>query len=364
MADTRSPHAQGWIEGLKDCGVETLVFPTLAGHANAIGSSSRSTLSRIKARTPASIGNLALTGEALLKSQGRLRELDAAISAAKPDIIHGLRVPYEGLLAISAARRANIASTVSVWGVDFTYQAAVDPALRAWMRRLLPYVDGVHVDEPADIGRARKYGAATPVTLVAAGNFGLQLSIDAGQKEDLILAPRGFNERMDNELMIKGLSLFIHRKKFQGRVIFLNSGENSVISELSKAHPGVKIEARGWVPLATFRDLTSRARVVLSPAVVDGMPISVLEAIVRRAIPVTYDLPQFVRLAQSGAELVIVPVNSSADGYAQGLDQAWSRSFSNGRSVVLPEEYDRRVNGVRVKKFYNDALATRRARTA
>lgn len=356
VADTRSPHAEGWIAGVREAGHEVAVFPTFDGVANALTESRRSSMSSVKQQLPAWLGAVVLTLEALTKLPARKRELRRLLTDFRPDLVHGLRIPYEGLSAIAGAKSCGLPLVVSVWGIDFSRQAAVDPLLRSWMRRALPHLDGVHVDEEPDLARAAQFGARPRATLVAAANFGMRPRADLPQKLPRILAPRGFNERMNSRVMLEGLTEFARRTDFRGEIVFLNTLRTTHLEKFASSNPDVTLTFEDWVPVEEFRAYTATSRVVLSPAMVDGMPVSVLEALVAGAVPVTFDhLPQFIRLRDNGSRLVTVSAAAGPTAYADAIQQAWDLSYDE-TPVSLPEEYDWEENLRRVSNFYASVM--------
>jgi hypothetical protein len=63
------------------------------------------------------------------------RQLQQAISEIKPDLVHAMRIPYEGMLAAMAEPPCPL--LVSVWGNDFTLHAPSTPGMRDLSRLTL-----------------------------------------------------------------------------------------------------------------------------------------------------------------------------------------------------------------------------------
>ena len=66
---------------------------------------------------------------------GAARRLEAIIQMLEPDLVHAMRIPYEGMLAAMVAPQAPL--LVSVWGNDFTYHAPSTSLMARYTRRTL-----------------------------------------------------------------------------------------------------------------------------------------------------------------------------------------------------------------------------------
>ena len=75
----------------------------------------------------------------------------------QPDLIHALRIPYEGIVA-AAACPPNVPLAVSIWGNDLTMQASANPLIARATRRVLARTDLLYADCQRDLDLARKWG--------------------------------------------------------------------------------------------------------------------------------------------------------------------------------------------------------------
>src|SRR5215213_8603561 len=133
VADGRSPIAQNWIRYFAERGDEVHLASTFACsvdfplHGMVIIPVAFSGFKKVNQRpgtAPARTVRLRTTIRqwfgplTIRKSAQRLR---AFIERVKPDLVHAMRIPYEGMVAADAY--TGIPLVVSTWGNDFTLHA-------------------------------------------------------------------------------------------------------------------------------------------------------------------------------------------------------------------------------------------------
>lgn len=366
FADFRSSHATGWAAGLEAAGIDVVPLSSHS-HAGSLPSLAtttprvqlRSRMARSLHRLPLGLDHRVLTAEAALRYRRRAGELKKAVRQERPDLVHALRVPYEGVTAISAVS-SDVPVVVSTWGQDFLSQAAGDATLRFWMRRTLSRAVGIHADVEEDIDRALDFGLRPRVPrLVAAGNFGLREGQFApGHKEHLVTFPRGVRGYVNGRLLLKMAERVLATWKDPPKFVAIGMGSQPLAGDLLRRHPDL-FEAPNHLPRDAFADLLGRSRVIVSPSRSDGMPNSVLEALASGCVSVVGPLPQLRRLAARGSALLFVE-SDDLDGYEAALRQAFGHQVQATTAALtdrLPEAYRWRDNIVRVPAFYGEVLS-------
>ena len=87
------------------------------------------------------------------------RQLKEIIAELNPDIVHALRIPFEGILAAKAMQNDNeIPLVISVWGNDFTLHAPASRQLTRLTRFTLKQADALHTDCYRDQPLAQEWG--------------------------------------------------------------------------------------------------------------------------------------------------------------------------------------------------------------
>ena len=77
------------------------------------------------------------------------RQLERVIDRVKPDLVHALRVPFEGMLA--AYTPVSVPLVASIWGNDLTLHAPHSRAMGQFTRQTLQRADGLHTDAQRDL---------------------------------------------------------------------------------------------------------------------------------------------------------------------------------------------------------------------
>jgi hypothetical protein len=107
----------------------------------------------------------------LPKAAAQLRSL---ISDLQPDIVHAMRIPYEGMLAVLATAslpRPHCPLLVSIWGNDFTLHAPATRQMTQLTHLTMKQADALHTDCYRDQSLAREWGfdPAKPAVVLPGG---------------------------------------------------------------------------------------------------------------------------------------------------------------------------------------------------
>ena len=168
VADGRSPIAQNWIRHFAERGDEVYLASTFhcsvdfplkgfeitpvafSGTKKSSASSSIASSRAISLRTALRhfLGPLTIS-----HASKRFRGF---IERVKPDLIHAMRIPYEGMLAADAY--TGIPLLVSVWGNDLTLHAPSTSMMDHYTRWTMSVADALHADCYRDIRLAKQWG--------------------------------------------------------------------------------------------------------------------------------------------------------------------------------------------------------------
>src|SRR5258708_4050947 len=188
VADGRSPIAQNWIRYFAERDHEVylastfycaLDFPIKRLEITPVAFSG--TRRGVSASRPASARLIGLRTAlrqflgplTIQRASGRLR---AFVEKVKPDLIHAMRIPFEGMLAADAY--ASIPLLVSVWGNDFVLHAPSSPLMDHYTRWTMNVADALHADCQRDIRLSKRWGFdPSRPTLVTPGNGGVRTHI-------------------------------------------------------------------------------------------------------------------------------------------------------------------------------------------
>lgn len=224
------------------------------------------------------------------------------LSDLQPDLVHALRIPFEGMLASVTPK--DIPFLVSIWGNDLTLHARTSPLMASHTRKALKRVDGLLSDANRDMRLAKEWGLREDApTLVVPGNGGLDLKMikDATKRKELpfqlpsnrplVINPRGFRPgSVHQDTFFRSIPLVLEKVP-----------ESFFICTAMKGQP----EAEKWVRALGIQDhvlllpylpqeqlwqLYSRSQVYLSLSSHDGTPNTFLEALACGCFPVVGDI--------------------------------------------------------------------------
>ena len=144
-------------------------------------------------------------------------KLNTLISELQPDLIHAMRVPYEGMLTSVALEQTNTPISapflMSIWGNDFTLHANSTPKMAALTRQTLRRADALHTDCYRDQPLAYSWGfGAQKPAIIIPGAGGIQLDdFRPGKKEEppIVFNPRGLRAYVRNDTFFQAIPLVL-----------------------------------------------------------------------------------------------------------------------------------------------------------
>ncbi len=388
FADFRNPHALGWRDGLLDSSVPVHCAssepcegfdysPDLVGWARgkvvASGYNNRirqmlSSIGRNEGSLTAAHCSSSISKSQILESlatltryRKRRKFLETVAGSPGSTIIHALRIPYEGV-SLCAWRRGD-PLVVSSWGQDFAVQANRDPLLARRVRELMPRLSGFAYDNVEDLEWAYRYGLSVRVpTLQIAGNFGVDETLFfptaslERQPSVTVLYPRGLRDYVDHRLFLR-----LAKDPVFSDCRFVGVGlAGDPFAEESRDQND-QLSLTPNLGRAEFAELMRGCDVVVSPAISDGTPNSILEALACGAHVLAGDIPPLRALsAELDSESLVL---LSLDQYERWRDalidtvaRIRDRRPNSDSRPLLPDPYKRGANRVRVREFYARVL--------
>ena len=307
VADGRSPIAINWMQYFVERGDEVYLASTfacqpeldLAGlDITPVAFSGTKRPSTSSASRPASSRALGLR-TAIRHYLGPLtitrssKKLRTVIERVQPDLIHAMRIPYEGMLAADAYN--DIPLLVSIWGNDFTLHAPSTQLMSHYTHWTMQVADALHADCQRDIRLAQEWGFAPKrPTLVTPGNGGIRTDIFYPPEnlvgEPVIINPRGFRAYVRNDIFFKAISLVLKEIPEARFLCASMAGEAQAIQWIEELGVAHAVELLAPMPHAQMAEVYRRAAVLVSPSVHDGTPNTLLEGMASGCLPVAGDL--------------------------------------------------------------------------
>ncbi len=292
------------------------------------------------------------------------RRLNEIIHRVRPDLVHAMRIPYEGMLAVAAKRlqpEGFPPLLVSIWGNDFTLHAPASPLMRRYTRLTLRTADALHADCRRDIRLARQWGfPAGHPGIVLPGNGGVDMDVFSPPAKKrtapLVINPRGFRSYVRNDTFFRAIPLILKRRPDVRFTCPAMAGEPR--AEKWLADLGIQ-KAVDLLPPQTRPQMAAlyrQAQILVSPSTHDGTPNSLLEGLACGCFPVAGDLESIREWITSGVNgLLIDPARPQtlAEAVLRALnddDLRLQAAKHNAALIAERAEYQRGM--ARAEKFY------------
>ncbi len=233
------------------------------------------------------------------RAADRLREL---ITRLKPDLVHAMRIPFEGMAAAQALKDTPAPRlVVSVWGNDFTLHAPSTPLMRYYTRQTLLRADALHADCQRDLRLARFWGfdpEKRAIVLPGAGGVQVDVFFPAEGAQDAInqppffpiINPRGVRAYIRNDTFFQAASL-TRRQYPQIRLLCPGmAGEPEILKMVEELQLQDITELLPAQTRPQMAELFRRCPVAVSPSEHDGTPNTLLEAMASGCFPIAGDI--------------------------------------------------------------------------
>ena len=221
----------------------------------------------------------------------------------KPDVVHALRIPFEGMLAESTPPA--IPLIVSIWGNDLTFHARTSPLMAAHTRRTLKRADGLLADAARDLALARQWGLRDGIPdagcarqwRVGSGcaekcSGGKRASVSCFRKAGRSLSIRADSARAAFTRMFSLKAFRWYLKKIPDAFFVCTAMQGQPQAErwVEDLKLGEHVLLLPYLPQEQLWRLYSRAQIYVSLSSHDGTPNTFLEALACGCFPVVGDI--------------------------------------------------------------------------
>jgi glycosyltransferase involved in cell wall biosynthesis len=342
-----------------------------------------------------------LRGSLLWKTLAKLRDLlnpfAVAIQQRKvrrivrqlnPDLVHAMRIPFEGILAARALEGEKFPLLISVWGNDFTLFAKDSPEIARLTRRAMARADALHPDCERDLHLAREYGLdKSKPSAILPGNGGVRTDVfhpgipgsDAADADfrrrwniplgvPVVINPRGVKPYIRTDTFFQAIPLVLAENPnvfFLGAMMEGNSVAESWISRLQIQKSFLSLPFVSHDEMAQFFRL---ATVTVSPADHDGTPNTLLEAMSCGTFPVAGNIESVREWITSGENGLLFD-QSDPVALAQTILQALRDAPLRAKAVPLNQDLiqrraDYQTSMHKAGEFYGQLIADHPRRTS
>jgi glycosyltransferase involved in cell wall biosynthesis len=228
-------------------------------------------------------------------------------------------------------------------------------------------VTALHADCERDIRLAHEWGLSVDkLTLVTPGNGGVRSDVFYPNpelaKNPVIINPRGFRAYVRNEEFFKAIPLVL-AKRADAKFIFSSmAGVAQAIKWTKELGIEHAVQLNPQLSHTQMADVFRGAQIVVSPAIHDGTPNSLLEGIACGCFPIAGDLESIREWITHGENGLLVNPNDSqaiADAILLALENKDLRRNAaglNANMISTRAEYG--MNMKKVAGFYESLLPT------
>lgn len=300
------------------------------------------------------------------------KRLRATIEALQPDLVHAMRLPFEGILAAHAVHDLPVPLVISVWGNDFTLYCADYPPVGWATEWTLRRTTALHTDCKRDARLATAWGFdPRKPTMVIPGGGGVQPEIFfRGQaskgallrwkippRRPIVVNARGIRPKyVRTDVFFAAIPLVLAECS---DVLFVCVGMkgNPVAESLRMRHDIARsVRLLPTLSRAEMGELFRLADVMVSPSIHDGTPNTLLEGMACGALPVVGDIDsvrEWVRDGENG--LLCDPTSATSVAWAivAGLrDIALRKRAAEENARIVLERAEYYTSMTRAERFY------------
>ncbi|MFZ7127840.1 MAG: glycosyltransferase [Desulfobacterales bacterium] len=295
------------------------------------------------------------------------------IRQVQPDLVHALRIPYEGMLG--AATPQGIPFLAATWGNDLTLHADGSFLMRRFTRRCLERADGLTSDTHRDVRLAQAWGLeADAPALVVPGCGGLDL--DAIRKTSptesdtfnipgsgkWVINPRGLRpDSIHQDVFFAAIPKVLAQYPEAIFICPALAGKSHIESLVEKYGIRERVFLLPRLPRKPLWALMIKSQVFVSPSSHDGTPNTLLEAMALGCFPVAGDIESLREWIEPGINgLLVNPTDPEelADAILQALESAELRRRAAERNfAIIQNRADRAATLPEIDRFYSQFLS-------
>ena len=270
------------------------------------------------------------------------RNVREAIQTVQPELVHAMRIPYEGMVAAMAMDRLSIPLVISVWGNDFTLHANSTPLMRRYTHLATHRADALHTDCQRDQRLAVEWGfTASKPAIVLPGGGGIQLDVfhpaEDEEQPPLVLNPRGLRAYVRTDTIFKAMQQ-VHARRPKVRFACSGmAGESEALRWLSELGLDGVVELLAPLSRPQMAGLFRRAQVMLSITTHDGTPNTLLEGMASGCLPIAGDIESIREWITPGENGLLVG-SGDAEGLAGAILQALDHPELRARARMINAE--------------------------
>jgi glycosyltransferase involved in cell wall biosynthesis len=342
-----------------------------------VSSPSSPFLAELRTGKLAGLSNLMRYWAAPRELRFHISQIRSRLDDFGPDIVHAMRIPFEGMLAAVAVK--DFPLLVSIWGNDLTLHASDFRSVARLTRQALARADALHCDCRRDSRLAVAQWGFDPSKPLAVlpGGGGVQMDLfiqeTAGEHlraelgipphAPVVLNPRGFRAYVRNDTFFRAMPQVLKRRP---DTLFIAVGmKDNPIAErwIERLNVRTSVRLLGDQSRNQMAELFKIACISLSITEHDGLPNTLLESLACGAFPVVGDIESLREWIEHGVNGFLVPPGDP-DAVAAAIlraidDSELRRSAAAQNRAMIEARADHSKVMPLAEKFYSDVIASR-----
>jgi glycosyltransferase involved in cell wall biosynthesis len=268
--------------------------------------------------------------------------LSKEIERIQPDLVHAMRIPYEGIIASLAMEKIRQSSEdtkkprllLSVWGNDFTLHARSTQTIEMHTRQALKNCDALHTDCQRDLNLAREFDFISikpSIVLPGGGGVKLEVFYPAERSHDVedrhfgkgyspisIINPRGFRAYVRNDTFFHAIPLILEKYPRTHFICIGMAGEPQALEWITDLGIGAQVSLIPQQSQLEMAEWFRRSLISVSITTHDGTPNTLLEAMACGCFPIAGDIESLREWITPGMNGLLVDP-SDAKALASGI---------------------------------------------
>jgi len=248
--------------------------------------------------------------------------LKQVIAKIEPDIVHALRIPFEGMIAALADPKMPL--LISVWGNDFTLHAISNSRMGNLTRQAVSRTDALLADCQRDIRLANEWGLSPgKATIVLPGGGGINKNIfypltKLEDRSPIVINPRGLRSYVRNDVFFAAIPKILEQNPKVKFVCPVMQGETQPEKWVRQYGIEANVELLPRQTPQQMADLYRSSMVAVSPSEHDGTPNTLLEAMACACFPIAGDIESVREWITDGENGILVDP-SDPEALAQAI---------------------------------------------
>jgi len=296
------------------------------------------------------------------------KQLTRLIAEIQPNLVHAMRIPFEGILAAEAVGMSgHIPLIVSVWGNDFTLHAGATKWMGNATKQVLSRTDGLHTDCLRDQKLAIEWGYREgKPTLVVPGNGGIDTSLfypnteESPQEALQVINPRGIRAYIRNDTFFMAIPQIIKELPEATFICPGMAGEVEAERWIEKLDLSAAVQLLPKVSRQEMAEFFRASSVTVSPSTHDGTPNTLLEGMACGSYPVASDLDSIREWIDPGVNGSLINPGEP-DQLARAVidalnDQELRKRASGYNLALINKKAEYKVSMQKVLGFYREFI--------